>query len=72
LEKDEAPKRCDFLRLRNMLLKATFPSSYFGLFEATPAAKKKWVFIGTACYKFKGVKNTSLSQKYIIYSTPFR
>ena len=28
LEKDEAPKRCDFLRLRNMLLKATFfPSS---------------------------------------------
>ena len=49
LEKDEAPKRCDFLRLRNMLLKATFPSSYLGLVEATPAAKKKWVFLGTAC-----------------------
>jgi hypothetical protein len=55
-----------------MLLKATFPSSYFGLFEATPAAKKKWVLCGTACYKFMGVKNTSLSQPYIIYSTPFR
>jgi hypothetical protein len=72
LEKDEAPKRCDFLRLRNMLQKATFPSSYFGLVEATPAAKKKWVFFGTACYKFMSVKNTSLSQQYIIYSTPFR
>jgi len=35
-----------------MLQKATFPSSYFGLVEATPAAKKKWVFFGTACYKF--------------------
>jgi len=62
----------DFLRLRNMLLKATFPSSYFGLVEATPAAKKKWVPCGTACYKFMGVKNTSLSQPYVIYSTPFR
>jgi len=26
LEKDETPKRCDFWRLRKMLLKATFPS----------------------------------------------
>jgi len=55
-----------------MLQKATFPSSYFGLVEATPAAKKKWVFFGTAFYKFMSVKNTLLSQQYIIYSTPFR
>jgi len=41
-KKDEAPKRCDVLRLRNMLLKATFPSSYLGLVEATLAALKKW------------------------------
>ena len=47
-KKDEAPKRCDFLRLRNMLLKATFPTSYLGLVEATPAAKKKWLHIRTA------------------------
>jgi len=31
VEKDEVPKRCDFLRWRNMLLKATFRSSSFGL-----------------------------------------
>jgi len=31
LEKDEAPKRCDFLRLRNMLLKATFKRSFWVL-----------------------------------------
>jgi len=55
-----------------MLLKATFPSSYFGLVEATPPAKKKWVLFGTACYKFMSVKNTPLPQQYIIYSTPFR
>jgi len=55
-----------------MLLKATFPSSYLGLVEATPAAKKKWVFFGTACYKFMSVKNTPLPQQYIIDSTPFR
>jgi len=61
LEKDEAPKRCDFLRLRNMLLKATFPSSHLGLVEATPAAKKKWVFFGTACYEFMSVKNTTIT-----------
>ena len=65
MEKDETPKRCDFLRLRNIILKATFPSSYFGLVEATPPAKKKWVPFGTACYKFMGVKNTSLSQQFI-------
>ena len=72
MEKDEAPKRCDFLRLRNMLLKATFPSSYLGLVEATPAAKKKWVFFGTACSKFMSVKNNPLTQQCIIYSTPSR
>ena len=55
-----------------MLLKATFPSSYFGLVGATPAAKKKWVFFGTVCYKFMSVKNTSLTQQRSIYSTPFR
>jgi len=32
-----------FLRLRNMLLKATFKSSYFGLVEATSAALKECV-----------------------------
>ena len=72
LEKDEAPKRCDFLRLRNMLLKATFPSSYLGLDEATSAVKKKWVLFGTACYKFMSYKNTPLFQQNIIYSMPFR
>jgi len=55
-----------------MVLKATFPSSYFWLVEATPAAKEKWVPFGTACYNFMGVKNTSLSQQYLIYSTPFQ
>jgi len=55
-----------------MLLNATFPSSYLGLVEATPPAKKKWVLFGTACYKFMSVKNTSLPQQYVIYSTPFR
>ena len=55
-----------------MLLKATFPSSYFKLVEATPPAKKKWVFFGTACYKFMSVKNTPLPQQRLIYSTPFR
>ena len=60
------------LCLRNMLLKATFPSSYLGLVGATPAAKKKWVFFGTVCYKFMSVKNTSLTQQRSIYSTPFR
>jgi len=72
LQKDVAPKRCDFLRLRNMLLKATFPSSYLGLVEATTAAKKKWVLFGTACYKFLSVQNTPLNQQCVIYSTPFR
>jgi len=62
----------NFLRLRNMLLKASFPSSYLGLVEATPAAKKRWVFFGTACYKFMSVKNTPLPQQHIIYSTPIR
>ena len=55
-----------------MLLKATFPSSYLGLVEATSAAIKKWVFSGTACYQFLSVKDTPLTQQYIIYSTPFR
>jgi len=45
LEKDEAPKRCDFLRLRNMLLKATFPSSYLGLVETTSATLKEGLAI---------------------------
>jgi len=72
LEKDEAPKRCNFLRLRNMLLKATFPSSYLWLVEATPAAKKKWLSIRTARYIFMSVKNMPSSQHYIIYGPPFR
>jgi len=55
-----------------MQLKATFPSSYLGLVEATSAAKKKWVLFGTAYYKFMSVKNTPLRQQYIIYITPFR
>jgi len=55
-----------------MLLKGTFPSSYFGLVETTPPAKKKWVFFGTAFYKFMSVKNTPLPQQCLIYSTPFR
>jgi len=71
LEKDEAPKRCDFLRLKNMLLKATFPSSYLGLVEATLAALKKWLPSQTACYIFVSEKSTSLSQECIIYSPPF-
>ena len=71
LEKDEAPKRCNFLHLRNMLLKATFPSSYYGLVEATPAATKKWLSIRTARYIFMSVKNMPSSQHYIIYSPAF-
>ena len=71
LEKDEVPKRCDFLSLRNMLLKASFPSSYLGLVKATLAALKKWLPSRTACYNFLSVKNTSLSQECIIYSLPF-
>jgi len=55
-----------------MLLKATFPSSYLGLVEATPPAKKKLVLFGTACYKFMSVKNTLLPQQNVNYSTPFR
>jgi len=45
LEKDEAPKRCDFLRLRNMVLKAIFPSSYVGMDEVKSAVTKKWLRI---------------------------
>jgi len=71
LEKDEAQKRCDFLRLRNMLLKATFPSSYLGLVEATSAVMKKWLSSRTARYNFVSVENTSLSQECVIYSPPF-
>ena len=70
MEKDEDPKRCDFLRFRNMLLKATFPSSYLGLVEATPAATKKWLRIRTARYIFMSVKNMPSSQHNIIYSPP--
>jgi len=55
-----------------MLLKATFPSSYLGLVEATPASKKKWLSIRTARYIFMSVKNMPSSQHYIIYSPPFR
>ena len=61
-----------FLHLIDMLLKATFPSSYLGLVEATSAAKKKLVLFRTACYKFMSIKNTTLPQQYIIYSTLFR
>jgi len=57
--------------MRNMLLKATFPSSCLGLVKATLAALKKWLPSRTACYDFVSVKNTSLSQQYIIYSPPF-
>jgi len=71
LEKDEAPKHCDFLRLWNMLLKATFPSSYLGLVEATWAATKKWLAIRIARYIFMSAKNMLSSQYYIIYSPPF-
>jgi len=71
LEKGKALKRCDFLRLRNMLQKATFPSSYLGLVEATSVATKKWLPSRTACYNFESVKNRSLSQECIIYSQPF-
>jgi len=70
LEKDEAPKRCDFLRLRNMLLKATFPSSYLVLVEATSAVTKKWLRIRTARYIFMSVKSTPSSQHYMIYNPP--
>jgi len=62
LEKDENPKRCDFLRLRNMRLKATFPSSYLGLVEVTSAVTKKWLTIRTARYVFMSVKNMPSSQ----------
>ena len=73
-KKDEAPKLCDFLRLKNALLKATFPSSYLGLVEATLATLKKWLPSRTARYNFvsvKSVKNTSLSQECMIRSPPF-
>ena len=43
LEKDEAPKRCDFLRWRNMLLKTTFKRSFWVLFGVTSAVTKKWL-----------------------------
>ena len=55
-----------------MLLKATFPSSYLGLVEATSAVTKKWLSIRTARYIFMSVKNMPSSQHYIIYSPPFR
>jgi len=51
-----------------MPLKATFPSSYLGLVEATLAAKKKWLRIRTARYIFMSVKNMPSSQHYIMYS----
>ena len=51
-----------------MLLKSTFPSSYLELVKWTSAVMKKWVFFGTASYKFMSVKNTPLPQQYIIYS----
>jgi len=70
LEKDENPKRCDFLRLRNMLLKATFTSLYLGLVEVTSAVTKKWLTIRMARYIFMSVKNMPSSQHYIIYSPP--
>jgi len=70
LEKDDNLERCDFLRLRNMLLKATFPSSYLGLVEVTSAVTKKWVTIRTARYVFMSVKNMSSYQYYIIYIPP--
>jgi len=70
LEKDKAPKRCDFLRLRNMLLKATFKRSFWVLFEVTSTVTKKCLSIQTAHYIFMSVKNMPSSQHYIIYSPP--
>jgi len=48
---------CDFLRLRNMLLKATFPTSYFGLVQATSAALKRVSAQSTAEMKLIGVSS---------------
>ena len=41
-----------------MLLKATFPSSYLGLVEATSAALKEGLVIRTAEMKLIGVSST--------------
>jgi len=71
LEKDEAPKRCDFLHLRNMLLKATFKRSFWVLFGVTSADTKKWLTIRMARYIFMRSKNMPSSQYHMIYSPPF-
>ena len=70
LKKDEVPKRCDFLRLRNMLLKATFKRSFWVLFGVTSAVTKKWLTIRMARYIFMRSKNMPSSQYCIIYSPP--
>jgi len=64
-------KCCDFLRLRNMLLKATFKRSFWVLFGVTSAVTKKWLTIRMARYVFMRSKNMPSSQYYIIYSPPF-
>ena len=64
------PQNVRIFILRNMLLKATFPNSYLGLVEATPAAKKKWLRLRTARYIFMSVKNMASSLHYIIYNPP--
>jgi len=46
--------RCVF---RNMLLKATFQSSYLGLVEAKSAVMKKWLSSRTARYNFVSLEN---------------
>jgi len=71
LEKDEPQKRCDFLRWRNMLLKATFKGSFWVLFGVTSAVTKKWLAIRMALYIFMRTKNKISSQYFIIYSPPF-
>jgi len=70
LGKDEAPKRCEFLRWRNMLLKATFKRSFWVLFGVKSAVTEKWLSIRTARYIFMSVKNMPSSQHNIIYSPP--
>jgi len=71
LEKDEAPKRCDFIPMRNMLLKATLQRSFWGWFGATSTAIKKGLAIRTARYIFMSAKNMPSSQHNISYSPPF-
>ena len=59
------------LRLRNMLLKATFKRSFWVLVGVTSAVTNWWVTIRMARYIFMISKNMPSSQYYIIYSPPF-